>query len=97
MSTDKASGIALGTSIAAFRASERRQGTDLNGDFDRRDPVLAVFDSVSLATTVLPAQAESLFLVEGNTVVFRTFEGPQSTDLNLDADLDDRVLQYQAF
>jgi hypothetical protein len=59
--------------------------------------VLTVFDSTTLTTTVLPAQAESFFLVEGNTVVFRTFEGPEATDLNADADLDDRIVQYQAF
>ena len=35
--------------------------------------------------------------MDGNTVVQRTFEGPNATDLNLDVDLDDRIIQYQAF
>jgi len=97
IATEKTAGIALGTTIAAFRGGEKKQNVDLNGDFDRRDQVMTVFDSNTLITTVLPAQAESLFLVEGNTVVFRTFEGPEATDLNTDSDLDDRILQYQGF
>jgi hypothetical protein len=95
--SDKFSGIAVGGSIAAFRAAERPQQTDLNGDFDRRDPVMAVFDSTLMTTTVLPTQADSLFLVEGSTVVYRTTEGAQAADLNLDGDLDDGIRGYQGF
>jgi hypothetical protein len=81
----------------AFRASERREGGDLNGDFDRRDPIMTVYDTAALTLTPLGTQAEPFFLVEGNTVVFRTEEGADGTDLNLDVDLNDDVLQYQGF
>jgi hypothetical protein len=97
LASDKFSGIAVGSSIAAFRAAERPQQTDFNGDFDRRDPVMAVFDSTLMTTTVFPTQADSLFLVEGSTVVYRTIEGAQGADLNLDGDLDDGVIGYQGF
>lgn len=90
-------GLALGNSIAAFRRSERLEKVDLNGDGDRRDDVIAVFDSSTLTVTTLPTSAESLYLVEGDTLVIRTREGVESTDLNADADFDDGILQYQDF
>ncbi len=89
-------GLALGNAIAAFRRSERQERLDLNGDGDKRDLVLAVYDSASLMVTTL-SSAEAPFLIEGDTVVLRTREGVEATDLNADTDFDDGILQYQAF
>lgn len=90
-------GLALGNTIAAFRRSERQENLDLNGDGDRRDYVITVYDSSTLVVTTLPTSAESLFLVEGDTLVIRTREGVEGVDLNGDADFDDGILQYQPF
>ena len=69
----------------------------MNGDFDKRDPVMTVYDTSALTLTSLATQAEPFFLVDGNTVVFRTEEGADGADLNTDVDLNDNVLQYQGF
>ena len=58
---------------------------------------MTVFDLTTLTTTNLGQAAKPLFLTAGNTVVFRTKEGEQSTDLNSDSDFNDDILQYQGF
>jgi hypothetical protein len=95
--TERTSGLAVGNSIVGFRRSERRERTILNGDFDTKDGVMAVFDTATSTASNLANETELGFLVEGNTVVFRTAEGAQASDLNLDADFTDTILQYQAF
>ncbi len=97
IAAERSSGLVLGTSIAAFRASERREDADFNGDSDKRDPIMAVYDTGAMSLTELSTQAEPFFLVDGDTVVFRTEEGADAADLNSDVDLDDNVLQYQGF
>lgn len=98
--SSQASGIVFGSGIAAFRASERFQGQDLNGDGDLKDFVMCKYDLTSNVLTVIPAWADEFFAATGTTVVFRTLEsGPategQNADLNLDGDQLDRVLQYE--
>jgi hypothetical protein len=90
--------------IVAFRANERKNGGDINGDLDGADSVIAVYDSVAMSTSDL-GQAEALFTAVDNTVVFRTSEaGPggvgDSQNLNSlsgDVDQNDNVLQYESF
>ncbi len=90
--------IVAGGTLAAFRVSEANQGgTNLNGDLDARDAVLAVYDDVSKTYTVLPRAVDTTILVVGRTVVFRTSEVAQNADLNGDGDLNDAVLEYQTF
>jgi len=86
---------AVGGAIA-FLTPESAQGvsggTDLNGDTDKLDRVLQVWDGGT--TTV--AQAAEEFVLGANLVAFRTSEAGQGaggTDLNADGDKLDHVLQ----
>jgi Tol biopolymer transport system component len=92
--------------IAAFRTREASQGTggsDLNGDGDRTDAVLQVYDAgmqgvLSSGQAVTPCRLEACdprvpYRVLADTVTFLTFEGDQQEDLNADGDQTDLVLQ----
>lgn len=93
--------------IAAFRTREASQGngggTDLNGDGDRDDHVLHVYDAsmqgvLSTHQAVTPCNLEACdprtpYRVLADTVTFLTFEGDQQEDLNVDGDQTDLVLQ----
>ncbi len=96
--------LVLGERLVAFRTREAAQGADLNGDGDREDDVLQVFDLVServlnTRSAVTPCPLEVCdprfpYRVEGDTVVFITAEAEQGgRDLNGDGDATDLVKQ----
>ena len=87
----------MSNDIIAFKVSERADGTDLNGDGDKRDTVLQVYDRTLDAVTNLGLNAQKDFAVQGKRVVFRVAEGAQKTDLNGDGDKYDKVLHVADF
>jgi hypothetical protein len=106
--TQAAEELVLGaTGLVAFRTLESSQGanggTDLNGDGDREDGVLQIFDAtmggtLSSGSAVTPCRLEACdprtpYRVQDDTVTFLTFEGDQQRDLNGDGDQTDLVLQ----
>jgi hypothetical protein len=92
---EQKSTLLMAGALGAFRVSEKSQAySDLNGDGDRKDRTIAVFDAGTGIATELGTEAGALFLVEGTSVVIRTSEENESVDLNGDGDLQDAVLQY---
>lgn len=96
--------------LVVFRSSEStsRSEVDINGDGDREDFVLQVYDVESgvLRNTSQAARAcdftacdpRNPYRVEGSKVIFTTRESEQGgTDLNGDGDDDDLVLQTYDF
>ena len=56
-----------------YRTTERAQRENINGDQDRRDGFLAIFDNLAASTTVLTQDAERErggFITDGNFVIF---------------------------
>lgn len=91
-------------SLVAFVAPEAGQNADLDGDGDKLDRVLHVYDTAS-ATRTNTRQAAEEFVIGGSIgecgnsplVAFRTSEAAQgNADLNGDGDSNDYVLQLYA-
>jgi hypothetical protein len=80
----------------AFRVSEARHGSDLNGDGDTRDFVLHVHDLGTGVTSNLELAAAQVWL-DGDRLAFRVSEVPQGVDLNGDGDKFDLVLHVYDF
>ncbi len=80
----------------AFRVSEARHGSDLNGDSDTRDFVLHVHDLGTGVTSNLELAAAQVWL-DGDRLAFRVSEVPQGVDLNGDGDQFDLVLHVHDF
>ncbi len=80
----------------AFRVSEARHGSDLNGDSDTRDFVLHVHDLGTGVTSNLELAAAQIWL-DGDRLAFRVSEVPQGVDLNGDGDQFDLVLHVHDF
>ncbi len=84
--------------LVAFSVIESRQGvvgTDLNGDGDKLDTVLHVFDASKLLTMLNPFNVgldTITAFVDGNFVNFYVSESDQDKDLNGDGDKVDNVL-----
>ncbi len=89
-----ATAVALSTRwVVALVPEVAQGGTDLNGDGDARDTVLAVRRLAPLgAWRIEPHAADAIAIVDG-VVVFLTPEAAQGVDLNDDGDTRDRVLQ----
>jgi len=97
----------LGSNLVAFRTREASQGaggTDLNGDGDKLDHVLQVWDlvtdqPVNTKQAVIPCHLEACdpripYRVSGDVVTFLTLESDQGgQDLDADGDPDDIVVQ----
>jgi cysteine-rich repeat protein len=90
--------------LVAFRTRESAQGgSDLNGDGDKEDYVLQVYDLRSgylfnSGQAAVPCEFEicdprTPYRINGDIVTFLTLEAQQSEDLNSDGDMDDIVLQ----
>jgi hypothetical protein len=91
--------VVASANLVAFTVPEAGQGaggTDLNGDGDKTDLVLGVYDpATGLATNVGQEAGDGTNIkVVGTTVAFLTSEQAQgNTDLNGDGDAIDTVLQ----
>jgi len=85
-----------GGGLVAFTVPEASQGlggTDLNGDGDKVDSVLHVYDPVSATVTNLGIAVSSDLVVRGRLAAARVSEAEQgNTDLNADGDTADYVL-----
>ena len=86
--------LALDDGYVAFLVVEWQQGnTDLNGDADMDDWVLHLYDHSLQATSNLKSAASSSGPgVAGGLVAVQVREDEEGTDLNGDADTDDKVL-----
>jgi len=85
--------IGLSGSQVALLTPEAAQGADLNGDGDRDDRVLQVYDADTGALSNTGQAAED-FVLGSTLVAFRTREAAQGgSDLNGDGDTADDVLQ----
>ncbi len=86
-------------SYAALGVSEANTGRqDLNGDGDRSDVVLHVYDfSTGTVTNTMQAMHRKLFAIDAEHVVFLTSEGGQRVDLNGDGDRGDKIVQVWNF
>jgi Tol biopolymer transport system component len=92
-----------GQELVAFRVSEAAQGKSLNGDADKNDGVLHIYDVanrrvLNTRAAVTPCRLEACdpripYKVQDNTVTFLTLEEDQGQDLNGDGDTGDLVLQ----
>ncbi len=89
--------------LVAFITPEAMQGADLNGDHDKTDRVIQVYDADAVQLTNLGQAAEEFVI--GTTkpdcalspvIAFRTSEAAQNADLNGDGDTSDFVLQLWA-
>jgi subtilisin-like proprotein convertase family protein/Tol biopolymer transport system component len=81
--------------LVALVSEADQGGTDLNGDFDRNDQVIGIYDRAARSWTNL-ARAADTVEVRGGLVAYITpesAEGAQGTDLNGDGDTADRVLR----
>jgi Tol biopolymer transport system component len=88
-----ASELALGSQWLAAAVSERDQGeTDLNGDGDAADTVLAVLRHDPPGTWVNVGYAAHGIDVSGSAVAFLTSEAAAGRDLTGDGDRGDQVL-----
>lgn len=78
-----------------FAAAEVGPGLDLNGDGDAADAVLHSWNlATGVATNHGVAMEWGLPGMTSEGQVFRVFENAQSTDLNGDSDMTDRVLHF---
>ncbi len=86
--------LALDDGYVAFLVVEWQQGnTDLNGDADMDDWVLHLYDHSLQATSNLTSAASTgSHGVAAGTVAVQVSEEEEGTDLNGDADTDDKVL-----
>src|SRR5262249_51919712 len=79
--------------LVAFITPEAGQGADLNGDGDRNDRVLQLYDPQT-RTVLNVGQAAEEFVCNATLLAFRTSEDAQGhQDLNGDHDRQDDVLQ----
>ena len=85
----------MGGRLVAFWASEI-SGADLNGDGDRMDAVLHLYDTARRSLTNLRVAgtfvSEDTILFDGRRLAFSVGEVSQGTDLNRDGDAIDSVL-----
>jgi hypothetical protein len=98
--------VALNDTYVAALVSERdHNNTILNGDGDRLDNVVHVYDHTGAPPTACAMWTKPLnglgngiaadsIGIMGNLVVFITPEAAQNQDINSDGDMLDRVLQY---
>jgi Tol biopolymer transport system component len=90
--------------LVAFITPEALQGTDLNGDHDKKDRVIQVYDADAPLLTNLGQAAEEFVAgtqkpacAQSPVIAFRTSEAAQGNkDLNGDGDRTDFVLQFWA-
>jgi Tol biopolymer transport system component len=92
-----------GRELVAFRANEKALRRDGDGDGDREDDVLRVFDRaravvIDTGQAVRPCRIEACdprepFRVDRNTATFLSFEGDVRRDLDGDGDDGDLVVQ----
>ena len=78
----------------AFLREEASAGADLNGDGDRADLVVHVWDSRDAAVQNVRWSALNILDARGPTVLFVTSEQEEGVDLNGDGDLEDFPLVY---
>lgn len=85
----------LGDGRVAFITEEAAQNRSLNGDRDKLDNVLQVFDAVAneVRNSFQQVVDGSLLDLGGGLVAFLTDEFAQGRDLNADGDKQDNVLQ----
>jgi Tol biopolymer transport system component len=89
-----AAGLALSPTWLAALVSEPAEGaTDLNGDGDAADTVLAVHPLATPGDWVNVGQAAAVVELTGTFAVFLSDEVSAGVDLNGDGDLRDRVLR----
>ena len=101
--TDFVIGGEPGRELVAVRTSEAEAGKDLDGDGDRADDVLQVFDRergeiVNTVQSVRPCRLDACdprqpYRVDRNTVTFLTFEPDAGRDLNDNGAVEDIVVQ----
>ena len=83
----------ISNNLVVFSVNEDSQGnTDLNGDGDKKDFVLHIYDHSTGVTTNLKIIDNAERLISNNLVVFSVREGNQRIDLNEDEDSVDGVL-----
>ena len=80
--------------LVAFLVNERAQGDkDLNGDIDRFDEILHIYDHSTGVVTNLKIASEGVLILDNNLVAFDVSERFQGRiDLNGDGDIDDSIL-----
>jgi hypothetical protein len=85
----------LGDGRVAFLTSEAAQGRSLNGDRDKADNVLQVFDAIDneVRNSFQQVVADRFLDLGGGLLGFLTDEFAQSRDLNGDGDKQDDVFQ----
>ena len=87
-----------GTHAALAVLENRSARQDLNGDGDRSDTVLYVYDLLTgVATNTMQAMHRNKFEMDADNVVILTSEGAQRVDLNNDGDHGDHVVQVWNF
>ena len=86
--------LAVDDGYAAFLVVEWQQGnTDLNGDFDKDDWVLHLYDhSLQATSNLTSASSTNSHGVAAGKVAVQVREEEEGTDLNGDTDTDDKVL-----
>jgi hypothetical protein len=87
--------VELDDGLVAFLTDELAQGRDLNGDRDKLDDVLQVFDAATgvVRNSRQQAVAGTILELEIGGVAFLTSEAAQRRVLNRDGDKLDNVLQ----